>query len=165
MRLPHRESPRYPFEVEATIQGFSLRADGDEEFFPSTTIKYSVGDGQLPKGAFVCCGRCVGGVRLLGMARGRVLRHVFGLALSGGRGAHAHAMGSWGTAGLEEGINNMCLNEKAWIRCMSDRYQTSTAVVPGVPSAASAPDGILYIVTLHYFMQVRNAEALPDATV
>jgi len=43
--------------VEATIQGFSLRADGDEEFFPSTTIKYSVGDGQLPKGEF---GRCVG---------------------------------------------------------------------------------------------------------
>jgi hypothetical protein len=34
-----------------------LRADGDEEFFPSTTIKYSVGDGQLPKGEF---GRCVG---------------------------------------------------------------------------------------------------------
>lgn len=69
----------------------------------------------------------------------------------------------WVTAGLEEGINNMCLNEKAWIRCMSDRYQTSTSVVPGVPSSASAPDGILYIVTLHHFMQVRNAQALPDA--
>lgn len=68
MRLPHRESPRYPFEVEATIQGFSLRADGDEEFFPSTTIKYSVGDGQLPKGESVCA-RCVGGVRIVGMAQ------------------------------------------------------------------------------------------------
>jgi len=62
---------------------------------------------------------------------------------------------------LEEGINNMCLNEKAWIRCMSDQYQTSSAVVPGVPSVASAPDGIVYIVTLHYFMQVRNSQALP----
>jgi hypothetical protein len=55
---------------------------------------------------------------------------------------------------LEEGINNMCKNEKGWIRCMTDKYQSSTAVVPNVPSAASAPDGIMYIVTLHYFMQV-----------
>mmetsp|Transcript_35564 Transcript_35564/g.49374 ORF Transcript_35564/g.49374 Transcript_35564/m.49374 type:complete len:588 (-) Transcript_35564:403-2166(-) len=44
------ETPREPFEVEAVIEGWKICGDGDEQFFPPTMLKYSVGDGQIPLG-------------------------------------------------------------------------------------------------------------------